>query len=153
MTNWLDANQQQHWRSLLTGTQAMFAALHHDLEEATGLTLNEYEVLVRLSESPNLTLRMSVLADGLVHSRSRITHTVRRMEERGLVARQAAANDGRGVECTLTETGQQALIDAAPTHVQSVRSRLVDVVTPDELEAIGSAFDKVADASGEVVAI
>jgi DNA-binding MarR family transcriptional regulator len=144
MTRWLDAEQQQQWRSLLMGSSALFAALNHELEAATGLSMTEYELLVRLSESPERTLRMSVLADGLVHSRSRMTHTVRRMEERGLVSRCAAADDGRGVLCRLTDLGYDTLVAAAPVHVESVRSRLVDVVTPDQLAAIGAAFERVA---------
>lgn len=147
MTTWLDPEQQQQWRSLLTGSNALFAALNHDLETATGLSMNEYEVLVRLSESPERTLRMSVLADGLVHSRSRITHAVRRMEQRGLVSRCAAADDGRGVLCRMTDEGYAALAAAAPIHVGSVRDRLVDVVTPAELAAMGAAFEKIAAAS------
>lgn len=144
MTRWLDAEQQQQWRSLLMGSSALFAALNHELEAATGLSMPEYELLVRLSESPDRTLRMSTLADGLVHSRSRMTHTVRRMEERGLVSRCAATDDGRGVLCRLTEHGYETLAAAAPGHVDSVRARLVDVVTAEELAVIGDAFERVA---------
>lgn len=147
MTTWLDAEQQQQWRSLLTGSNALFAALNHDLETATGLSMNEYEVLVRLSESPDWTLRMSVLADGLVHSRSRITHAVRRMEQRRLVSRCAAAEDRRGVLCRMTPEGWDVLVAAAPVHVASVRARLVDVVTREELATLGAAFEKVAAAA------
>lgn len=149
MTEWLDLEQQRHWRALLTGTSALFAALNRDLEERTDLALNEYEILVRLSESPERTLRMSVLAQGLVHSRSRITHTVSRMEQRGLVRRQAACDDGRGVECAMTETGYAALVAASEVHVASVRTRLVDVVTPQELEAMGNGFARVAEKIAE----
>lgn len=145
MTRWLDPEQQVQWRSIITGTNAMFAALNHDLETVTGLALNEYEVLVRLSESPERTLRMSTLADGLVHSRSRMTHTVRRMEQRGLVRRQPSADDGRGVDCAMTDAGHEALVAAAPVHVASVRARLVDVVSPAELAAMGAGFERVAD--------
>src|SRR5690606_8196732 len=139
-TRWLDESQQRHWRALLTGTSALFAALNHDLEAETGLGLNEYEVLVRLSESEDRTLRMSVLAEGLVHSRSRVTHTVSRMERRGLVLRRPASCDGRGVECVMTDEGYAALVAASDVHVSSVRKRLVDVVTPEELVAIGEGF-------------
>lgn len=144
MTEWLDLDQQRHWRSLLTGTSALFAALNHDLEAETGLGLNEYEVLVRLSESPERTLRMSQLAEGLVHSRSRITHTVARMERRGLVIRKPSTCDGRGVDCTMTDDGHTALVAAADVHVTSVRARLVDVVTPAQLAAMGAGFERVA---------
>lgn len=143
-TNWLDTTQQQQWRALLTGTSALFAALNHDLETGTDLTLNEYEVLVRLSEEPNRTLRMSALAEELVHSRSRVTHTIRRMEGCGLVRRQPSSDDGRGVDCAMTEAGWETLVAAAPVHVASVRARLVDVITPEEMAAIGTAFARVA---------
>lgn len=149
MTRWLDDEQQRHWRALIVGTNALFTALNRDLEAATGLALNEYEVLVRLSESPDRTLRMSVLADDLVHSRSRVTHTVRRMEERGLVARCAASDDGRGVLCRLTDAGYDTLVAAAPVHVESVRQRLVDVVSADELAAMGAAFGRVGERIAE----
>lgn len=149
MTEWLEAEQQHQWRALLTGSSALFAALNHDLEAATGLALNEYEVLVRLSESPERAMRMSALADGLVHSRSRVTHTVRRMERAGLVRRRSATDDRRGVDCQMTDAGYAALVAAAPVHVESVRSRLVDIVTPSELAAMGEAFDRVAARIGE----
>lgn len=146
MTQWLDSEQQQQWRNLMVGSQTMTAALQHDLETATGLSMNEYEVLVRLSESEDRTVRMSLLADGLVHSRSRMTHTVRRMEKRGLVQRRASSCDGRGVECVMTERGWDQLQAAAPVHVESVRNRLVDVLDADELATVGSAFAKVREA-------
>ncbi|MFV0252878.1 MAG: MarR family winged helix-turn-helix transcriptional regulator [Beutenbergiaceae bacterium] len=143
MTQWLDAEQQRQWRDLLVGSQTLVAALQRDLEAVTGLSFNEYEVLVRLSESPDRTVRMSVLADGLVHSRSRMTHTVRRMERRNLVQRRAAAGDGRGVDCVMTEQGWSLLQTAAPIHVTSVRNRLVDVISAEELATMGRAFTKV----------
>lgn len=149
MTNWLTLEQQRQWRSLLTGSSALFAALNHDLEAATGLSLNEYEILVRLSENGDRTLRMSLLAEGLVHSRSRITHTVTRMEKQGLVRRQAACDDGRGIDCAMTEKGYATLVAAAEVHVGSVRARLVDVVTPAELAAIGSGFARVSEKIAE----
>jgi DNA-binding MarR family transcriptional regulator len=146
MTRWLDADQQRHWRALMTGTSALFDALNRDMEEAMGLSMTEYEVFVRLSEAPDRRMRMSALADSLVHSRSRITHTVRRLEERGLVSRCAATGDGRGVECRLTDTGMDLLEKAAPAHVESVRERLVDVLTPEQLTTVGDAFAAVATA-------
>ena len=86
---WLTAEQQTHWRSFREGVARLLAALEHELEAQSGLSTHEYEVLVRLSEAPDRTLRMAQLADNLAHSRSRLTHTIRRMEEPGLVARAA----------------------------------------------------------------
>lgn len=142
---WLSAEQQRHWRAFRDGVSLLFDALGHDLEERCGLSVHEYEVMVRLSEAPNRTLRMSQLASDLAHSRSRLTHTISRMESAGLVERVACASDARGVNCVLTETGWQTLVAAAPDHVASVRERLVDVLTEDELAALGTAMAKVGE--------
>ncbi|GAA3818486.1 MarR family winged helix-turn-helix transcriptional regulator [Cellulomonas soli] len=143
---WLDDEQQQHWRAFRDGTARLMAVLAHELEAASGLSLNEYEVLVRLSETPGRTMRMSEIAEGLAHSRSRLTHTVRRMEDAGLVSRQPCAEDARGVNCTMTETGWQALVAAAPGHVHSVREHLVDRLSAEQFRALGEAMDVVRDA-------
>ena len=142
---WLDAEQQRHWRALQRGMLMLTGGLDRDLAAATGLSLNEYEVLVRLSEAPERRIRMSALADDLVHSRSRLTHTVTRMEKRGLVNRCADDGDRRGVQCRLTEEGYEVLKAAAPHHVASVRARLVDVLTSPQLQALGEGFTAIAD--------
>ena len=143
---WLTAEQQEHWRAFLVGTARLTDALGRQLERDSGLSLSEYEVLVRLSEAPDRTLRMSLLADELAHSRSRITHTVRRLEAGGLVERQACEADGRGVNCTMTDVGHARLVDAAPGHVQAVRAHLVDVLDDEQLRALGAAMAAVRDA-------
>ncbi|WNB85929.1 MarR family transcriptional regulator [Cellulomonas sp. ATA003] len=143
---WLDAEQQGHWRAFLVGTARLQDALGRQLDRDSDLSLSEYEVLVRLSESPDRTLRMSLLADELAHSRSRITHTVRRLEAAGLVERQACDSDGRGVNCHMTDAGLARLEAAAPGHVQAVRTHLVDVLTDDQLRAVGEAMTAVREA-------
>ncbi|WP_029289826.1 MarR family winged helix-turn-helix transcriptional regulator [Cellulomonas sp. HZM] len=143
--NWLSTDEQVSWRAFRDGVVRLFAALEHDLEQRTGLSSAEYEVLVRLSEAPGRTSRMSGLADDLAHSRSRLTHTIRRMEERGLVVRAQCSADARGVNCTMTELGWTTLVAAAPQHVQSVRDRLVDVLTPEQFAALGTAMAAVRD--------
>ena len=140
---WLTAEQQTHWRSFRGGAARLFAALEHELERDTGLSTHEYEVLVRLSESPDRTLRMAQLADNIAHSRSRLTHTIRRMEERGLVTRAPCVEDARGVNCVMTATGWEVLVAAAPKHVQSVRDHLVDVLTDEQFAALGDAMETV----------
>ena len=77
--------------------------LDDDLRQRFGISLTEYEIMVRLSETPDHSLRMAHLADSLAHSRSRVTHTVKRLEEGGLVLRAASPEDGRGIVCRLTE--------------------------------------------------
>jgi DNA-binding MarR family transcriptional regulator len=140
---WLSSDQQRDWRAFRDGTVLLLDALGHDLEEQTGLSLHEYEVMVRLSEAPGRTLRMSQLATDIAHSRSRLTHTISRMEAAGLVARVACAADARGVNAVLTERGWARLVEAAPSHVASVRERLVDVLSAEQLAALGDAMDAV----------
>ncbi|MDM7832240.1 MarR family winged helix-turn-helix transcriptional regulator [Cellulomonas edaphi] len=142
---WLTEQEQKDWRAYRDATIRLFDVIAHELDASSGLSAHEYEVLVRLSEAPDRTQRMSGLADDLAHSRSRLTHTVRRMEERGLVVRSACSADARGVECTMTELGWTTLVAAAPPHVQSVRDHLVDVLTPEQFRALGDAMQTVRD--------
>ena len=143
--HWLDVEQQRAWRAYLVGTTLLMDRLDRDLRAHHDLSLPEYEVLVRLSECPGKRLRMASLADSLSHSRSRVTHTVSRMEREGLVDRVACVSDGRGVEAVLTERGFARLEAAAPTHVRGVREYLLDLADGDDFEAVGRVFDAVSD--------
>jgi DNA-binding MarR family transcriptional regulator len=142
---WLDPQQQHAWRAYLVGTTLLMDRLDRDLRANHGLSLPEYEVLVRLSECEGSRLRMAVLADSLSHSRSRVTHTVSRLERAGLVERVTCTSDGRGVEAVLTRKGRSLLEQAAPTHVRGVRDHLVDLASPEDFEAVGRVFDAVSD--------
>jgi DNA-binding MarR family transcriptional regulator len=97
-TRWLSREQQRSWRAFIIGTTLLTDTLDRELRQAHGLSLGEYEILVRLSESPGRTLRMAEIADSMQHSRSRVTHTVSRMEKAGLVELCAEEGDRRGVE-------------------------------------------------------
>ena len=145
---WLNEQQQKDWRATILGMTMLLAQLSRDLEAATGLSMPEYELLVRLSESADRTVRMSDLADQVVHSRSRVTHTVTRLEKAGLVERCRADADGRGIVAALTPAGFATLEEAAPHHVRSVRSRIVDVLDADELAGLGEAMRKILRADG-----
>ncbi len=141
---WLDDAEQRVWRDFLEGTQLLWERLARELAEGEDhLSMPEYEVLVRLSEAPGWSLRMSELAEGLVHSRSRLTHTIARMEDRGLVRRTACPSDRRGVLAGMTDAGHAALVAAAPTHVRGVREHLFDQLSPEEVAALGSAMSRV----------
>jgi DNA-binding MarR family transcriptional regulator len=142
---WLDADQQRDWRALVMATTLLFDRLDADLSRNHGISLAEYEILVRLSERECHRMRMAQLADGVAHSRSRVTHTVKRLEQAGYVARERAPEDGRGIVCSLTEQGMRLLENTAPTHVCGVREHLVDLVDPDDFEAMGRAMSAVAD--------
>lgn len=142
---WLDQDQQHAWRAFLVGSTLLMDRLDRDLREHHDLSLPEYEILVRLSESEDRTLRMAVLAESVSHSRSRVTHTVTRLERAGLVLRRACTSDGRGVEAHLTDAGFAVLEEAAPTHVNGVRRFLVDLVADEDFQAVGRVFDVVTD--------
>jgi DNA-binding MarR family transcriptional regulator len=141
---WLDDGQQRAWRALVMGTTLLFDRLDDDLRRAHDISLVEYEILVRLSERDG-QMRMAALADALAHSRSRVTHTVTRMEKVGLVQRSSSPEDGRGILATLTDKGQDLLVRAAPTHVSGVRSYLVDLAPGGDFAALGRVFDAVSD--------
>jgi DNA-binding MarR family transcriptional regulator len=139
---WLDAGQQRSWRALVMGTTLLFDRLDDDLRRAHDISLVEYEILVRLSERDG-QMRMAALADALAHSRSRVTHTVTRMEKAGLVLRSSSPEDGRGILASITDKGHDLLVRAAPTHVAGVREHLVDLATDDDFAALGRVFEDV----------
>ncbi|WP_337191422.1 MarR family winged helix-turn-helix transcriptional regulator [Nocardioides flavescens] len=143
-TRWLDVDQQRAWRALVMGTTLLFDRLDDDLRRGYDLSLVEYEILVRLSEREG-QMRMAALADALAHSRSRVTHTVTRMEKAGLVQRSSSPEDGRGIVCTLTDKGLDVLERAAHDHVMDVRRHLVDLADPADFAALGRVMDAVSD--------
>lgn len=137
--HWLSHDEQQAWRTFLYGVNLLMENISTALEQDPhfDLSLDEYEILVRLSEAPEGRIRMSGLADQVVHSRSRLTHTVARLEKRGILERVRCSGDGRGREAVLTEAGADLLRQAAPVHVASVRERLVDAVGTEDLLELG----------------
>ena len=144
-TAWLDDDEQRSWRALLVGMTLLLGRLDDDLRRGCDLSLVEYEILVRLSEREERWLRMAQLADALAHSRSRVTHTVTRMEKAGLVVRERSPEDGRGVICRMTDAGWELLVRMAPLHVRGVRANLVDLVSREDFAAVGRVMNAVAD--------
>jgi DNA-binding MarR family transcriptional regulator len=130
---WLDADEQKAWRAWLNSAQLLMDRLDRELTHETGISHAYYEILVALSETPGRMLRMSELADRCLSSRSRLSHAVSRLEERGWVRRQVCAEDGRGQLAVLTDEGFTALEAAAPVHVESVRAHLFDQLSPEQV--------------------
>ena len=144
-TRWLDEDEQRSWRALLMGMTLLLGRLDDDLQRGCDLSLVEYEILVRLSEREGRQMRMAQLADALAHSRSRVTHTVTRMEKDGLVVRSSSPEDGRGVVATMTDAGWDLLVRVAPLHVTGVREHLVDLVSSEDFAAVGRVMNAVSD--------
>jgi DNA-binding MarR family transcriptional regulator len=145
MTRWLSEDEQRSWRAWLAASLLLQDRLTRELQAEHGLTMADYEILVRLSEVDDRRMRMSDLAEVTLSSRSRLSHQIDRMEKAGLVERQLCAQDRRGAFAALTDAGMDTLVAAAPDHVTGVRDHLVDVLSPKEFAALGAACQKVAD--------
>jgi DNA-binding MarR family transcriptional regulator len=140
---WLNAAEMRAWRAYVVGKAVLDSRLHQDLQRQHQLALADYELLVRLSEAPCGQARMSILAEQVASSKSRISHQIGRMERAGLVRRQECASDGRGVIAELTSHGWQVLRSAAPTHVRGVRDNLIDLLSDDERTVLAEVFERV----------
>jgi DNA-binding MarR family transcriptional regulator len=139
---WLTAEQQRVWRTYLLGSARLSERLDADLRKS-GLDLPEYEILVSLEEAPDRRLRMSELAAAVHQSRSRLTHTISRMENQDMVVRTTCPTDRRGVWAQLTDVGLQTLERAAPSHVEAVRRNFVEAMGAEDYAALGRAFAAV----------
>lgn len=144
MTRWLSQEEQRLWRGWIAASMLLPDRLTRDLQEQHGLTGTDYQILVELSEDPDRRMRMSTLADKTLLSRSRLSHQIDRMAKAGLVERHVCTQDARGMWAVLTEKGWETIVSAAPDHVESVRSHLLDQLTPEEFEAFGKACLKIA---------
>jgi DNA-binding MarR family transcriptional regulator len=142
-TRWLSADEQRAWRAYLESTKVLFDALDRRLQRESDMPHTYYEILVRLSEADDRSMRMSELADITLSSRSRLSHAVARLEERGWVERLDCPTDRRGQIARLTEQGFSVLAAAAPPHVESVRDLVIDALTPEELQQLAGIGEKI----------
>ena len=142
---WLDEEQQRIWRTWLSVTELLPRVLDAQLQRDAGLSHAAYVVLAMLSEAPGRSRRMSDLARRANQSQSRLSHTVARLEERGWVRRERAAEDGRGNLAVLTDAGWEVVRSVAPGHVGAVRAALFDALTDEQARALGDALQAVLD--------
>jgi DNA-binding MarR family transcriptional regulator len=142
-TRWLDESEQRTWRTFMVATQLLFDQLQRELERGTSVPGPYYEILVRLSEAPGRRLRMSDLADRSQSSRSRLSHTIARLEEAGWVSRERCPSDRRGSFAVLSDAGFGALESAAPIHVEGVRTHLFDQLNVAQLDELRTIFEQL----------
>src|SRR5215469_7688408 len=150
-THWLTAEEQRTWRAFLDATQLLFSSVEGQLQRESGIPHGYYEILVRLSEAPDRALRMSQLAEASTSSKSRLSHAVARLEERGWIERLDCPTDRRGQIAQLTPAGFAALAAAAPSHVEQVRRSLFDALSADQvrqLAEISAAITAAGSADG-----
>lgn len=131
------------WRAYIEGSALLEHRLNRELQAAHDLLIADYEIIVRLAEQPERRLRMSELANDVAHSKSRVSHQIRRLEAKGLVQRVECPSDGRGVFAELTDKGAALLEKAAPTHVEGVREHMIDLLDENEQRVLADVFERV----------
>lgn len=152
-TRWLDDEERQTWLRLIAVAELLPSALDTQLRRDAGLTHFEYFVLAMLSEADERTLRMTGLAQRTNATLPRLSHVVRRLEDRGLVERLPCPDDGRATNARLTDEGWRAVEAAAPGHVETVRRLVLDPLSPgqaEQLGEIGQALLSVLDPAGRM---
>ncbi len=138
---WLDDAERAAWLRLVAVVELLPGALDSQLRTEAGVTHFEYFVLAMLSEAPRRTLRMTALAQRTNATLARLSHVVRRLEDRGLVERVPCPEDGRATNARLTESGWEAVVAAAPGHVETVRRLVLDPLTREQVEQLRGIAD------------
>src|SRR3954453_22114753 len=131
------------WRGMLRAHAALAKALDVQLEAAHGLQLSSYEVLMYLADAEEERMRMCDLASSILLSRSGLTRLVDRLRREGLIERVACSDDAPGQFAKLTPAGREKLQAARVTHLAGVRAMFLERFTPEELEMLGTAWDRV----------
>lgn len=143
--HWLDDEEFRAWIGYRRMRLLLDAEIARDLSRDANLSMADYDVLSALSAEPDHRRRLNGLADRMLWSKSRLSRHIGRMEERGLVARTDSPDDGRGADVVLTALGLRTIEQAAPDHVASVRRHFVDLLSREELVALGNIAEKVLD--------
>jgi len=144
-SKWLSENEERAWRAYRRMQTVLPAQLAHDLGRDSGLSDPDYDVLSTLSEQTGHRWQLRDLAARMLWSRSRLSHHIARMEQRGLVERESDPDDRRGCMIALTAHGMHTLQEAAPHHVASVRKHFLDLLTETELATLARMAERVVD--------
>jgi len=142
---WLDEREQKLWRSFVAIERLLPDRLAARLTAEHGLTITDYEIMVRLSESEDRRMRMTELSQITLLSKSRLSHQVNRMEAAGIVRREPCDDDRRGSFAVLTDEGFARLQAAAPTHVEDVRTHFIDILDRGTFETVLGELNAIAD--------
>ena len=139
---WLNEREQRAWRAVQFMEMRLNAELGRELA-GSGLSLQDYGVLVALTDRPDGRMRLFELGRDLGWEKSRVSHHIARMADRGLVAKEKCGEDRRGAFVVITDRGRKEIEAAAPGHVDAVRRLFIDLLTPEQLDAIGDAAETV----------
>ena len=141
---WLNPAEMKAWRQYIIASRRLLDALDEDLA-SHDLSMADYEVLAQLSDAPDRSMRMSELAELAMISRSRLSHRIKVMEQAGWVRREACPDDKRGSFAIMTPKGWKAIVAAAPDHVESVRTRFLDVLDKADQKLLAEIFERVTE--------
>jgi DNA-binding MarR family transcriptional regulator len=140
---WLDEREQRAWRGYLAMQSRLHARLNRRLQDDSGLSLTDFDVLVALTDRTGVRMRVHELADTLQWERSRLSHQLSRMQRRGLVEREDCEDDARGAFVVLTTEGRRAIERAAPPHVEAVRDLVFDGLDDGQIDALAQIAETV----------
>ncbi|GAA4806597.1 MarR family winged helix-turn-helix transcriptional regulator [Tomitella cavernea] len=144
-----DARSLRVWRNMLFAHSTIVQDLGEELAEEAELTLAQYDVLLRLRDSEDNSMRMGELAEGVLVTTSGLTRVVDKLESADLVERVRVSTDRRGVRVSLTDTGRERLREASRVHRDGIRRHFTRHITDDELPALESFFSRLfAEARG-----
>jgi DNA-binding MarR family transcriptional regulator len=155
-TEWLTHGELATWVKLVAVLELLPNVLDSQLRRDADLTNFDYYVLAMLSEADEQTLRMTALAAQTNAALPRLSHVVRRLEERGLVQRLPCPEDKRATNARLTDAGMTKLKAAAPGHVTNVRQHVIDALTPEQVGQLGDIADALLarlDPTGSMTAM
>jgi DNA-binding MarR family transcriptional regulator len=161
-TRWLDDDEMRAWLAYRRMRLLLSAEINRDLARDAGLSEADYDVLSNLTATDTAATtatttaaataptaadrrRLSELATRMQWSKSRLSHHITRMEQRGLVRREEVDGDARGSFVVLTPQGRQTIEQAAPGHVASVRRHLFDRLSPEQIRVLGEIGDVVLE--------
>jgi DNA-binding MarR family transcriptional regulator len=142
-TRWLDEREARAWRGYLRMRRLLDLQIARDLAHDSGLSEADYDVLSDLSETPGHRLRLIELAHQMLWSKSRLSHHISRMEQRGLVRREQDPTSSRGIVVALTDDGLRTIKSAAPSHLESVRHHFIDLLSMRQIDVLGDTAERV----------
>jgi DNA-binding MarR family transcriptional regulator len=147
---WLTGAEYRAWIGYRRMRARLDLQLARDLARDSGLSEPDYDVLSTISETAGQRMRLGELAARMLWSKSRLSHHITRMQQRGLVTREGCAEDGRGLFVALTPAGLRAIEAAAPGHVASVREHFIDLLTSDQIDTLAAITQTVLSNLGSV---
>jgi DNA-binding MarR family transcriptional regulator len=140
---WLEPREQSAWRAYLDMNAKLTARLNREMQDTAGISIADYSVLVQLTDHVDARMRVLELAKALGWEKSRLSHQLSRMQQRGLIERSNCSEDRRGAWIGLTDQGRRTIDAAAPLHVEAVRRYVFDPLDADQVAALGAIAEAV----------